>query len=81
LVNLITTPNTHSLPKNRINAFLNWQYQDFDINFNSRYIDGYSNQRAINSLGSSYGYTNSVNSFFVHDLSVKKPVKTNKGSN
>ena len=71
--------NTHSLPKNRINAFLNWQYQDFDINFNSRYIDGYSNQRAINSLGSSYGYTNSVNSFFVHDLSVKKPVKTNKG--
>jgi len=71
--------NTHSLPKNRINAFLNWQYQDFDINFNSRYIDGYSNQRAINSLGSSYGYTNSVNSFFVHDLSVKKTVKTNKG--
>ena len=71
--------NTHSLPKNRINAFLNWQYQDFDINFNSRYIDGYSNQRAINSLGSSYGYTNSVNSFFVHDLSVKKPIKTNKG--
>ena len=71
--------NTHSLPKNRINAFLNWQYQDFDINFNSRYIDGYSNQREINSLGSSYGYTNSVNSFFVHDLSVKKPIKTNKG--
>jgi iron complex outermembrane receptor protein len=71
--------NTHSLPKNRINAFLNWQYQDYDINFNSRYIDGYSNQRAINSLGISYGYSNSVNSFFVHDLSVKKPVKTNKG--
>ncbi|MDA9610676.1 TonB-dependent receptor [Gammaproteobacteria bacterium] len=71
--------NTHSLPKNRINAFLNWQYQDYDINFNSRYIDGYSNQRAINSLGISYGYSNSVNSFFVHDLSVKKSVKTNKG--
>ena len=32
--------NTHSLPKNRINAFLNWKYQDYDINFNSRYIDG-----------------------------------------
>ena len=71
--------NTHSLPKNRINAFLNWQYQDFDINFNSRYIDGYSNQRPINSLGISYGYSNSVNSFFVHDLSVKKSIKINKG--
>jgi iron complex outermembrane receptor protein len=71
--------NTHSLPKNRINAFLNWQYADYDINFNSRYIDGYSNQRPINSLGISYGYSNSMNSFFVHDLSVKKPIKINKG--
>ena len=71
--------NTHSLPKNRINAFLNWQYADYDINFNSRYIDGYSNQRPINSLGISYGYSNSVNSFFVHDLSVKKSIKINKG--
>jgi len=71
--------NTHSLPKNRINAFLNWQYADYDINFNSRYIDGYSNQRPINSLGISYGYSNSMNSFFVHDLSVKKSIKINKG--
>jgi len=71
--------NTHSLPKNRINAFLNWKYQDYDINFNSRYIDGYSNQRPINSLGTLYGYNNSVDSFFVHDLSLKKQLFTNKG--
>jgi len=71
--------NTHSLPKNRINAFLNWKYQNYDINFNSRYIDGYSNERSINSLGTSYGYNNSVNSFFVHDLSVKRLLTTNKG--
>ena len=72
--------NTHSLPKNRINAFLNWKYQEYDINFNSRYIDGYSNERPINSLGTSYGYNNSVDSFFVHDLSVKKLLlMTNRG--
>ena len=71
--------NTHSLPKNRINAFLNWKYQDYDINFNSRYIDGYSNQRPINSLGTLYGYSNSVDSFFVHDLSLKRQLFTNKG--
>ena len=71
--------NTHSLPKNRINAFLNWKYQEYDINFNSRYIDGYSNERPINSLGTAYGYDNSVDSFLTNDLSIKKLVRTNKG--
>jgi iron complex outermembrane receptor protein len=71
--------NTHSLPKNRINAFLNWKYQEYDINFNSRYIDGYSNERTINSLGTAYGYDNSVDSFLTNDLSIKKLVRTIKG--
>ena len=71
--------NTHSIPKNRINAFLNWKYQEYDINFNSRYIDGYSNERPINSLGTAYGYDNSVDSFLTNDLSIKKLVRTNKG--
>ena len=71
--------NTHSLPKNRINAFLNWKYQEYDINFNSRYIDGYSNERPINSLGTAYGYNNSVDSFLTNDLSIKKLVRINKG--
>ena len=71
--------NTHSLPKNRINAFLSWKYQEYDINFNSRYIDGYSNERPINSLGTAYGYNNSVDSFLTNDLSIKKLVRTNKG--
>jgi len=71
--------NTHSLPKNRINAFLNWKYQEYDINFNSRYIDGYSNERPINSLGTAYGYDNSVDSFLTNDLSINKLVRTNKG--
>ena len=71
--------NTHSLPKKRINAFLNWKYQEYDINFNSRYIDGYSNERSINSLGTAYGYNNYVDSFLTNDLSIKKLVRTNKG--
>ena len=71
--------NTHSLPKNRINAFLNWKYQEYDINFNSRYIDGYSNERPINRLGTAYVYDNSVDSFLTNDLSIKKLVRTNKG--
>ena len=71
--------NTHSLPKNRINAFLNWKYQEYDINFNSRYIDGYSNERPINSLGTAYGYNNYVDSFLTNDFSIKKLVRTNKG--
>ena len=71
--------NTHSLPKNRINAFFNWKYQEYDINFNSRYIDGYSNERPINSLGTAYGYNNSVDSFLTNDLSIKKLVRINKG--
>ena len=70
--------NTHSLPKNRINAFLNWKYQEYDINFNSRYIDGYSNERPINSLGTAYGYNNSVDSFLTNDLSIKKLVRISK---
>jgi iron complex outermembrane receptor protein len=71
--------NTHSLPKNRINAFLKWKYQEYDINFNSRYIYGYNNERPINSLGTAYGYNNSVDSFLTNDLSIKKLVRTNKG--
>ena len=71
--------NTHSLPKNRINAFINWEYSDYDINFNTRYIDGYDNQRPINSLGMKYGYDNSVDSFIVHDLSVKRQIPIHNG--
>ena len=71
--------NTHSLPKKRVNAFTNWKYQNYDLNLNARYVDGYSNERAINSLGLSYGYENKVDSFLVFDLSLKRLMTFNRG--
>ena len=71
--------NTHSLPKKRVNAFTNWKYQNYDLNLNARYVDGYSNERAINSLGLSYGYENKVDSFLVFDLSLKRLMSFNRG--
>jgi iron complex outermembrane receptor protein len=71
--------NTHSLPKKRVNAFTNWKYQNYDLILNARYIDGYTNERAINSLGLSYGYQNKVDSFLVFDLSLKRLMSFNRG--
>ena len=48
--------NTHSLPKKKINAFLEWNHLDYEINLNARHIDGYKNQRPVTGLGLSYGY-------------------------
>ena len=42
--------HTHSLPKNRINSFINWNYKDYVFGLTSRYIDGYVNERAISGL-------------------------------
>ena len=64
--------HTFSLPKKRINSFVNWNFKDLSLSLNSRYLDGYINERAITGLGLTYGYSNQVKSFFVHDISLNK---------
>ena len=71
--------NTHSLPKKRINAFINWNFRDYGFNLNARHVDGYSNERPINDLGLTYGYKNKVDSFLVFDFSASKLIKLNNG--
>jgi iron complex outermembrane receptor protein len=64
--------NTHSLPKLRLNTFLSWTIDDLVMGLNTRYIEGYSNERQIPSTAIILGYTNYVKSFLVHDFSIKK---------
>lgn len=71
--------HTHSLPKNRINSFINWNYKDYVFGLTSRYIDGYVNERPITGLGITYGYENKIDSFLVHDLSLRKILKVSSG--
>ena len=72
--------NTHSLPKKRINAFMNWNYKNYGFNLNARHVDGYNNERPITGLGLTYGYKNKVNSFLVFDLSIVKLVEVRNGN-
>ena len=72
--------NTHSLPKKRINAFMNWNYKNYGFNLNARHIDGYNNERPITGLGLTYGYKNKVDSFLVFDLSIVKLVEVRNGN-
>ena len=71
--------HTFSLPKKRINSFVNWNFKDLSLSLNSRYLDGYINGRAITGLGLSYGYSNQVKSFFVHDISLNKKLFVSSG--
>ena len=71
--------HTFSLPKKRINSFVNWNFKDLGISLNSRYLDGYINERAITGLGLTYGYSNQVKSFFVHDISLNKKLFVSSG--
>ena len=71
--------HTHSLPKKRINAFIDWDYLDYGFNLNIRHVDGYTNERPISDLGKTYEYKNKVDSFLVFDLSASKLVKVYRG--
>ena len=42
-------------------------------------MDGYINERAITGLGLTYGYSNQVKSFFVHDISLNKKLFVSSG--
>ena len=72
--------HTFSLPKKRINSFVSWNFKDLSVSFNSRYLDGYVNERAITGLGLTYGYSNQVKSFFIHDISLKKKLYVSSGN-
>jgi iron complex outermembrane receptor protein len=71
--------NTHSLPKLRLNSFFSWTINDLRIGINSRYVDGYSNDRQIPASAVSLGYTNYVKSFLVHDFSITKSLQLSFG--
>ena len=71
--------NTHSLPKLRLNSFFSWTINDLRIGINSRYVDGYSNDRQIPASAASLGYTNYVKSFLVHDFSIIKSYQLSFG--
>ncbi len=71
--------HTFSLPKKRINSFVNWNFKDLSLSLNSRYLDGYVNERVITGLGLTYGYSNQVKSFFVHDISLNKKLFISSG--
>tara|TARA_B100001115_G_scaffold168346_1_gene148122 strand:+ start:50 stop:880 length:831 start_codon:yes stop_codon:yes gene_type:complete len=70
---------THSLPKKRINTFLRWELSDIGVNINSRYIDGYINERDIKSSALSLGYSNKVKSSLMIDFSFSKKVRISSG--
>jgi iron complex outermembrane receptor protein len=71
--------HTHSLPKMRLNTFLSWTINDWVIDMNTRYVEGYSNKRQIPASAISLGYTNYVKSFLVHDFSIKKSYQFSLG--
>jgi iron complex outermembrane receptor protein len=70
----------HSLPKNKINLFLDWEYSEFLLNWTSRYISGYTNERQISDYAISLGYKNKVSSFLIHDLSITRPINLKDGT-
>ena len=72
--------NTHSLPKKRVNIFINWDYLNYTVGLNARHIDGYKNSRPISGLGLEYGYKNRVESFLVFDLYSSKLISTKIGA-
>jgi len=67
------------LPKNRINLFMNYLVGPYDFGLTSRYISGYSNNRDISAFALSLGYLNKVDSFLVHDLSIKRSINLKEG--
>ena len=66
--------NTHSVSRNRINAFLKWDFDEYKTGLNARYISGYKNNRVIPQSALDLGYANKVNSHLVFDLSFETPI-------
>jgi len=60
--------HTHSLPRLRLNTFLDWTYGNTRYSLIGRYVDGYKNLRVIPEASLANGYTNKVGSFLVFDI-------------
>jgi len=72
--------HTHSLPKKRLNAFMDWEHNGYLFSLITRYVDGYTNERPITGLGASLGYENRVDSFLVFDISARKSIDLDEGN-
>ncbi len=71
--------HTHSLPKLRLNTFLSLTINDLVVGINTRYVDGYSNERQIPASAKMLGYTNHIKSFLVHDFSITRSIQLSFG--
>ena len=67
--------HTHSLPRLRLNAFLDWTYGNIRYSLIGRYVDGYKNLRVIPEASLANGYTNKVGSFLVFDIAAEKLIE------
>ena len=64
--------NIHSLPKKRVNSFLDWEYQDYKFGLIARYIDSYQNNRTIPESALNIGYKSKIDSSLMFDFSIKR---------
>ena len=67
--------HTHSLPRLRLNAFLDWTYGNTRYSLIGRYVDGYKNLRVIPEASLTNGYTNKVGSFLVFDIAAVRLIE------
>mgnify|MGYP000026439922 FL=1 len=67
--------HTHSLPKLRLNTFLDWTYGNTRYSLIGRYVDGYKNLRVIPEASLANGYTNKVGSFLVFDIAAVRLIE------
>jgi iron complex outermembrane receptor protein len=67
--------HTHSLPRLRLNAFLDWIYGNTRYSLIGRYVDGYKNLRVIPEASLANGYTNKVGSFLVFDIAAVRLIE------
>ena len=64
--------HTHSLPRLRLNAFFGLTQNGIRYSVNTRYLDGYINQRPLPAAAVSSGYESEVDSFLVFDIGASK---------
>ena len=71
--------HTFSLPEKKINTFLRWEFSEMSFNLNTRYIDGYINEREIKAVALNLGYINKVKSSFMVDISATRKINLKTG--
>ena len=71
--------HTHSLPRLRLNAFFALNHNGIRYSVNTRYLDGYINQRPLPAAAVSSGYESEVDSFLVFDIGASKIFQIENG--